>query len=346
MSTLVHRGGIIVAGLAVVTACNNNNGPKRHAIAPDGACTTGYLNVNGSVVSGSVNGSATSCQFYAAYNSGPGDSSYSASFGITVTAGTLYQIRDSTTATQAGAASIVLVGANPADTAQRILLAEAQGESPYENEDIIWFYAPTSGTYSVRLANTSTADTAFAYSVSAVSCPVVATLAATDSSYGDSARVLDQTGCKQLFQFFTQTTDSSQVNYYLVNYAAGQTRYINVYSTAFSAGYSIGGYGFNSMADVDQPGSTGGSDSGQTANSFDGVQSDSAGMYVLAVGSAPYGGAGTYDLTILPASELPPERVPSAGGPRIESPRGQRAGARPAHQAGAISHLQRVHVLR
>jgi hypothetical protein len=345
MSTLVHRGGIIVAVLAIVTACNNNNGPKRHAVAPDGACTTGYLSVNGAAASGSVNGSATSCRFYAAYSSGS-DSSYSASYGITVTAGTLYQIRDSLPATQAGDASIVLVGANPADTAQRIVLAEATGEDPYGNEDGIWFYAPTSGTYSVRLSNESTTDTAFSYSVSAVSCPVVATLAATDSSYGDSARVLNQTGCKQLFQFFTQTTDSSQVNYYLVNYAAGQVRYINVYSTAFSAGYEIGGYGFNSMADVDQPGSNGASDSGQTANSFDGVQSDSAGMYVLAVGSAPYGGSGTYDLTILPASELPPERVPSAGGPRIESLRGQRARARPGQQARAISHLQRVHVLR
>jgi len=337
MSSRLRCAGVVVATLAVATACSSDNGPKAGPATPDGKCTTGYLTVNGSAVNGTVNGAATSCLFFGAYQA-TGDSAYSASYGITVTAGTLYQVRDSVAADLNGQASLVLIGTDPADASQRIVLTESEGEAPYDNQDFIWFYAPTSGTYSLRIATESALDTAYSYTVSAVSCPVVATVAATDTIYGDSARALNQTGCRQVYAFFGEMADSTQVNYYLLDYAAGQSRYLNIYSTDFTSGSYAGGYGFNSMDDINQFGSDDWSGYGQAANSYDELKSDSAGVYVLAVGSVPYGGAGTYDLSILPPSLVPPERVPSIRGPRVRS--------LPGRQARVSPRLRRVHILR
>jgi hypothetical protein len=324
MPTSICRSALVLTAVIAAAACSSDSSsaPKQ-AIAPDGAsCTTGVLATNGTPSTGTI--TSNNCALYSTYDD---DSGPAASYAINLTAGRLYQVRDSLPASIQGSASLVLVGKSTTDTSTHVVLAEAVSEEP-NNEDGIWFYALTTGTYSLRVASTDTADHNVPYSVNAVSCPIVATVAAADTVYGDSASTIGTTGCTELFSFWGSPNDSSVVNYYVVQFSAGQTRNINVYSSAFTAGWYLGGPGFNSMDDVD-----GGNDEagdGQAANTFTALESDSAGAYTLAVGSDPYGGTGSYALTILPTSLVPASRVPS-GAPR------------------AVTHLsqrQRVHIVR
>jgi hypothetical protein len=324
MTSSVQRSTLVLATVAIAAACSSSSSPKVVVPPPDGAqCTVGALAINGAASTGTI--STSMCQLYSTYQS---DSTYSASYAIKVTAGTLYQVRDSLPASIHGNASLVLVGKDSTDTTKKIVLAEAQAETP-NNEDGIWFYATKSGTYSLRVSSTDTSDHNPAYSVNAVSCPIVHTMAAADTAYGDSASTLGATGCTQLFTFFNND-DSSVVKYYLVQFAAGQTRYINVYSTDFESGWYIGGADFNAMADVD--GGSSNDDWAMGAGSYDSFTADSAGTYTLAVGSDSYGGTGSYSVTILPASLVLPSRVARVlqSGPRVVKLRQQ----------------QRVHILR
>lgn len=144
------------------------------------------------------------------------------------------------------------------------------------------------------------------YTMQMSSCPVVATVAASDTDYVDSTSTLATNGCQQVYQFF-DNGDSTYVNYYLVAFAAGQTRYFGVTSTAFTPGWEVGGPNFDSMWDLFGSDGNGWYGSG----SFQSFQADSAGTYTLAVGSTTYGESGAYRLFVVTGSELT-QRVPGA----------------------------------
>jgi hypothetical protein len=297
---------LLVAGtLATVAACSDSSSPKALK-APDGAsCTQGTINANGAAVTGTV--TTSSCKVYNVWES---DSTHSASHALAVQAGKLYSVTSSITgATQLpGYATSSLVGLTAADTELTVAISGWWGNTnPLLN--VLWFYAPTSGTYSLRTYLSDTTALGYTYSTQIVTCPVIATVAAADTDYVDAASAIGTSGCKQQFTFFGPEDDSTYVNYYLVQFDSAQTRWFNVQSTAFTPGWEVGGPGFDSMWDLD--GSNG--NDGQGNGTWRSLTSDSAGTYTLAVGPTTHGSSGAYILSIV-APSLAPSRVPQGLG--------------------------------
>jgi hypothetical protein len=302
-----------------IVACSfDGTGPEAlHPVGP--SCSQGTISANGATVSGAISITGN-CDLWDDY---VGEGAYVASYALAVTAGKLYSVTGTASAAD-GPLENTLVGLTAADTEG--VLAASWGNAFANNagNNVLWFYAPMSGTYSLRAMDRDTTVKNMAYTMRVVTCPVVATVAPTDTDYVDSASSIATTGCKQEYTFFG-SGDSTFVNYYLVQFNPRQVRYFNVQSSAFTPGLEIGGPGFDSMWDVN---STGVADSGN--NVYASLGSDSGGTYTLDVGSTTYGGAGAYTLRILSPS-LAPARVP------------------PDAVLGKTIHLkasQRVHILR
>lgn len=304
-------GRLLVAGgvIAAVTACSSDSSSPKTLKGPDAAanCQTGTIAANGAAVTGTIS-TSSDCRLF---DAGDRDTVTAASYALGLTAGKIYSV---TTVGQgsSGDPTNELFGATVSgDTAG---VAESWGytlNGSGSRDNTLWFYAPVSGTYSLRVFDDDTSNKTMAYTMQVSSCPVISTVAASDTNYVDSTSSLATGGCQQAYQFF-DGGDSSSVNYYLVSFAAGQTRYFGVTSTAFTPGWEVGGPNFDSMWDLDGSGGTGDSGSGN----FESFTSDSAGTYTLAVGSVPFGGTGAYRLWIVTESTLP-QRVP--GGPVLSS---------------------------
>lgn len=286
----------IVVGVA---ACSiDTTGPV--ALTPPGgpSCTQGTISANGATVSGAIS-TTGDCELWDDF---AGQAVYTASYDLAVTAGNIYSVTGTGSATE-GPLENTLVGLTAADTEG--VLAASWGNAFGNNagNNVLWFYAPTTGTYSLRAMDEDSAVKNMAFTMRVVTCPVVATVAPSDTDYVDSTSFIATTGCKQQYTYFA-SGDSTFVNYYLVQFSPGQTRYFNVQSSAFTPGWEIGGPDFDSMWDVN---STGIADFGN--NAYAPFGSDSGGTYTLAVGSTTYGGAGAYTLRILPPSLTPARAV-------------------------------------
>jgi len=298
MTFSFEKAFLAASALAAVVGCSSASSPAPLK-PPDGAtCSQGTISANGAAVSGTV--SSTNCSLNDAYDN---VSPLTASNAVAVKAGTLYSVT-STVSGNVGWASNLLVGETAADT--ELLVAASDGYSnaaPLTN--VLWFYAPTSGTYSLRTLNGDTTVHTYTYTTQLVTCPVISTVTVSDTDYVDSASSVGTSGCKQQYTFFGDEDDSTFVNYYLVQFGAGQTRFFNVQSTAFTAGLEIGGPGFDSMWDLD--GSNGTSVSGN--DNYESLTSDTAGTYTLAVGATTHGQSGAYRLSVLAPSLVPVEHV-------------------------------------
>ena len=118
-----------------------------------------------------------------------------------MTAGELYSVIGTASAAD-GPLENTLVGLTAADTEG--VLAASWGNAFANNagNNVLWFYAPVSGTYSLRTMDRDTTVKNMAYTMRVVTCPVVATVAPTDTDYVDSASSIATTGCKQQYTFF------------------------------------------------------------------------------------------------------------------------------------------------
>jgi hypothetical protein len=296
------RKSFLTAGLlTAVAACSSDSASSPKAlIGPDGAaCSQSNVSANGSAVTGTV--SASACKLWNVWNN---DSTRSASSAIGVQAGKLYSVTSTATGTTGTNVWLgnSLVGNTTADTESTVAISGGNSNTTPLN-NVLWFYAQASGTYSLRTWLSDTAQTGYTYTTQVVTCPIVATVAASDTDYVDTSSV-GTSGCKQQYTFFSN--DSSYVTYYLVQFDAGQTRFFNVQASAFSAGFEVGGPGFDSMWDLDGSNGTSGISNGE----YRGLTADSAGTYTLAVGSTTYGGSGAYVLSVVSESLLPTQRVP------------------------------------
>jgi len=292
------------------------NGPS----CPQGTISfNGTISANGPMVSGAIS-TTGDCKLWDAF---VGDAVYTASYALSVTAGKIYSVTATGSATE-GPIENTLVGLTAADT--EAVFAASWGNAFANNagNNVLWFYAPDSGTYSLRAMDRDTLVTDMAYTMQVVTCPVVGTVLPKDTDYVDNASSIATTGCKHQYTYFG-SGDSTFVNYYLVQFNPRQVRYFNVQSSAFTPGWEIGGPNFDSMWDL-----TGTGAAGFGNNVYVSLGSDSGGTYTLDVGSTTYGGAGPYTLSIVSAS-LAAARAPLGA------------------VLGKTIHLkasQRVHILR
>jgi hypothetical protein len=316
------KSALAVAALVGAVACSSDSTSPTPLHPPDGAtCTQGTISANGPAVSGAIS-TTTDCKLADAWD---GDSVYAASYAVAVTAGKMYSLTATGQASGNGYVENLLIGLTAADT-EELLAASSSWDSFTGGADnnVLWFYAPTGGTYSLRVLDSDTSYKTMAYTMQLATCPIVATVAASDTTYSDSTSSIGTGGCKQQYTFFGGD-DSTYVNYYLVQFAPGQTRFFNVTSAAFSGGWEIGGPNFDSMWDIN-----GNGNASSNSSDYESVQADSGGTYTLAVGSTTVGGSGAYTLNVLPPS-LIPQRVP---------------GAPLKAQAAHLSPSRRLHILR
>jgi hypothetical protein len=296
-------GRLLLAGgvVAVAAACSSDSTSPPSLKGPDAAanCQTGTIANNGTVT-GTISASSD-CRLF---DAGDNDTVTAASYGVGLTAGKIYSV---TTVAQGSSGDPTNELFGPTVSGDTAAVAESWGydlNGSGSSDNTLWFYAPVSGTYSLRVFDDDT--NSMSYTMQLSSCPVIATVAASDTDYVDSTSSLATSGCQQVYTFFYDG-DSSYVNYYLVSFNAGQTRYFGVTSSAFTPGWEVGGPNFDSMWDLDGSGGT----SGYGSGTFQSFTSDSAGTYTLAVGSTTYGESGAYRLFVVTESELP-QRVPGA----------------------------------
>jgi hypothetical protein len=309
------------AGIVVgVVACSFDSVGPGTLYPPNGpSCSQGTITANGPTVSGAISNTGN-CKLWDAF---VGDAVYTASYDLTVTGGQIYSVTGTGSADD-GPLENTLVGLTAADT--QAVFAASSGNAFGNNagNNVLWFYAPASGTYSLRAMDRDTLVTDMAYTMQVVTCPVVGTVLAKDTDYVDNASSIGTTGCKHQYSYFG-SGDSTFVNYYLVQFNPRQVRYFNVQSSAFTPGWEVGGPNFDSMWDL-----TGTGAAGSGNNVYVSLGSDSGGTYTLDVGSTTYGGAGAYTLSVVSAS-LAQARVPQGA------------------VLGKTIHLkasQRVHILR
>jgi hypothetical protein len=292
-----YAAGILVG----VVACSSDSTSPVVLHPPDGSsCSQGTISANGATVSGTIS-TTSDCKLSDSWD---GDSAYSASYAMAVTAGKIYSVTGTGSAAGGGAVENLLVGLTTADTEEIVAASSNTMNGSGSGNNVLWFYAPTSGTYSLRALDEDTSVKNMAFTMQVVTCPVVATVAASDTDYVDSTSSIATSGCKHQYTFFGGGDDSTFVNYYLVQFSAGQTRYFGVQSSAFTPGFEVGGPNFDSMWDLNGNGTA---DNGN--NDYAALTADSGGTYTLDVGSTTYGGSGAYRLSIL-APSLAPEHVP------------------------------------
>jgi hypothetical protein len=284
------------AGIVVgVVACSfDGTGPAALRTPEGPSCSQGTISANGPTVSGAIS-TTGDCELWDNF---VGEPVYAASYVLAVTAGQVYSVTGTASAAD-GPLENTLVGLTAADTEG--VLAASWGNAFANNagNNVLWFSAPTNGTYSLRAMDKDTTVKNMAFTMQVVTCPVVATVAPADTDYVDSASSITTTGCKQQYTYF-DSGDSTFVNYYLVQFNPRQIRYFNVRSSAFTPGWEIGGPNFDSMWDVNSTGVAGFGN-----NVYTSLGSDSGGTYTLAVGSTTYAGAGAYTLRILSPSLAP-----------------------------------------
>jgi hypothetical protein len=299
----VYAVGALVLGV-VFGACGKDNSPDQAQLGPGpdpAACTHGVV-VPDSVILGVLD-PASACLLANAYANGTGpavDSAYSQSYTLHAAPGMLYSVRmhfaptggkpDSSYRQQM---SLFGAGATPGS---ELLLAASDYNATRDN--ILYFFAGAAGSYSLRASGGLPADTG-SYTLTPTTCPIVDSVPAT-VAYTDSAGQLGPTDCQQPWsQLNGATGDSAHVRYYVVQFAANESRTVTVVSHAYTPTFEIGGPGLDGMYNVEQSNGTSGNavagDTITTATLYSGLY---PGVYTLAVGGFHFADQGSYILTI------------------------------------------------
>ena len=173
-----------------VVACSfDSTGPLHPPVGP--SCSQGTISANGATVSGTIS-TTGNCDLWDDY---AGEGAYVASYALAVTAGELYSVTGTASAVD-GPLENTLVGMTTADTEGVLAASWGNAFAGNAGNNVLWFCAPTSGTYSLRAMDRDTTVKNMAYTMQVVTCPVVATIALADTEYVDNASI-GTTGCKQ-----------------------------------------------------------------------------------------------------------------------------------------------------
>ena len=317
------RASLAVAAVGLIAmGCSSSNS----ATGPDPRnCTKGSVSFPATITG--KTGAASCLRYDYQYSE---DSTYYDSYDIALDSGGAYLINLQAANDSFWDATLELVGTDPA-TGDNVLLDISDDEGgPYGcggscslyNWSQLYFVAPKSGTYSLRVSGYDREDTA-SYILKTRTCANV--LAPIKDSIIASAQSIVANDCwVQQPQF---TFDSVQVKLYTIFMEPGHLKHITVSSAAFEPGFAVFGPGFGTFCYYDYQGCGGGvafsadddRASGHTPpnagtlggtvsftiNSFGGYNCGSvclpvnwAGQYTLAVGPGLTNGSGAFTLTV------------------------------------------------
>ena len=305
----------VIAVGVVLAACSNDN-----STGPDPRnCTAGSI-ASGDTKTGTLNN--TSCLRYDWEYSR--DSAFYASYDVKLDSGKAYMFNlQGTPVPTFFDATLELVAADKS-TGVDVLLAISDDEGLLGGSNL-YFIAPGSGTFSLRVSGYDKSDTA-SYVLKARSCKVP-TPAIVDSLIA-SSQLLEAGDCMLEKPRFSN--DSSPIQLYSIKFAPNETKSVVVTTTAFNPGIQMFGPGFGTFCDyryqgcmggqnpdyftdlvpsndrVTQQGSIGGTaslvrtaDGRYGSNGFGFIgYNDYPGLYVLAVGGLTHGALGAYTLTV------------------------------------------------
>ena len=231
----------VAAGALIALGCSSNNS----ATGPDPRnCTKGSVSFPATITGKT---SAASCLRYDYQYST--HSVYYDSYDIHIDSGGAYEL---TLQSQSGAnwdATLELVGTDPA-TGDNDLLAISDDEGVIgTNFSQLYFVAPKSGTYSLRVSGYDTGDTA-AYVLKTRTCANV--LPPIKDSIIASAQNIVANDCWVEDPQFT--FDSVQVKLYTIFMEPGHEKQITVTSAAFEPGFQVFGPGFGTFCYYDYQG--------------------------------------------------------------------------------------------
>ena len=312
---MIAAAGGVVALLA--TACDNAKriGPGLGAGPDPAACTHGIIAPD-STRAGVLN-AASACLLANNYANAMGaaiDSSYAQSYTVHAAAGTLYSVRmhfapSGGLLDTAYRQELSLLGFGTTSGSEVLLAASDYNAS---RDNILYFYAGSAGTYSLRASGGLPIDTG-AYTVSMATCPIVAHLTGA-GAYTDSAGELSSTDCQQPWsQLNGADGDSAHVRYYIVHFDEEESRTITIVSHDYTPTFEIGGPGLDGMWNVDKSNGTSGDaaegDTIATGTLYSGL---SPGDFTLAVGGYNFSDQGSYVLTISAETSGSGEAVPKA----------------------------------
>jgi hypothetical protein len=207
-------------------------------------------------------------------------------------------------------------------TGDEQLLAISDDEGP-NNYSRIYFIAPVSGTFSLRVAGYDFSDTS-AYVLEARACN--SPLPAITGDLAATSQTLESSDCVVAEPEFAG--DSSHVKLYSIHIGPNETKTITVSADAFLPGLQIYGPGWGVSCDYEYQGCGGGSVGAGEASSatitltasgdwncyYGCVPANWPGDYTLAVGAANFTDAGAFTLQVQSGSTEVPTRIvaPSA----------------------------------
>jgi hypothetical protein len=313
----------VVAGALIALGCSSNNS----ATGPDPRnCTKGSVTFPATITGKIGQGSCTRWDFQ--YS---GDSVFYDSYDVHLDSGGAYLMNLQAQNDSEWDATLEVVGTDPA-TGDNVLLAISDDEGGTYNEcpgtyycywSQLYFVAPKSGTYSVRVSGYDLEDTA-KYVLKTRTCANV--LPPIKDSIIASAQTITTNDCWIQQPLFTY--DSVQVKLFTIFMEPGRVKQITVSSAAFEPGFQVFGpgfgvpcgYGFDGCGgDVEYSadddivsgsrnpgaGSLGGTVSG-FIDSYGGYRYDGSeerqmnwpGQYTIATGPGISGNSGAFTLTV------------------------------------------------
>lgn len=303
----------VVAFALVAVACSSNNS----ATGPDPRnCTKGSVSFPATITGKIGQGSCTRWDYQ--YSS---DSVFYNSYDVHLDSGGAYMINLTNDSLKCcWDATLELVGTDPA-TGDNVLLDISDDEGLYGGSQL-YFVAPKSGTYSLRVSGYDTEDTA-SYVMKTRTCANV--LAPIRDSIIASAQSIVTNDCWLEDPQFT--FDSVQIKLYTIFMDPGRVKYIEVSSAVFEPGMQVFGPGFGTFCYYDYQGCGGGvaysadddrapvnppSGAGSVGGTIHGylysyggfscsgicIPVEWAGQYTLAVGPGLTAGSGAFTLTV------------------------------------------------
>lgn len=308
----MRRTTTVLLACTVLAACGGDN---NNVVGPDDpACVKGQIAAGGTVA-GQLNG--VSCSFVDEDYSD--NSTFFDSYTFQARAGKAYQI--TARADDDGFDYVLeLFGSTSDGTGERVLsVADDEGGGMSGLDPQMLFIAPTSGAYSLRVMGYEAEDTS-TYTLTARECPVHAVIT---TSFSNANQSLQTSDCVWNDTYFG--AGSSRVALYAVHMDANTARTITVVSSDFEPGFHAGGPGFDGYCYLDRCEYTIAAAHANVDSVSSELVADSAGTYMLAVGSRVYRNTGTFKLVVDAAHPVAPPRVVSA-----ERVRGSVAGIRKA----------------
>lgn len=274
----------------IAAACG---GDKSITGPDDPACVKARIG-SGDVRTGRLGGA--SCSFRDAV--WLGDSTFYDSYTVQVTAGKAYQftVRAPNDTTDY---VLELMGTG-SSAGQEELLAVADDEGGgYDPQ--MYFIAPESGVYSLRVMGYSLADTS-AYTLSARECAARATVVTTFSA---NDQRLQSSDCVWGAPYFSP--DSAHVALYTIQMDSNTHRSITVTSSDFTPALFVAGPGFDALCHLQTCAGAAIAYGGDSVTTL--LEAGRTGGYTLAVGTTSYTGGGTFTLRVGAAGQTGPAPI-------------------------------------